>query len=309
MDRTGNGRSHAPAPAGGEAIPGFGFNPPNAPVPGIEITDLAALHRRVTDGSLQRVHRADFHSLTLITQGSAEQTVDFVAYPCRPGTLLWIRPGQVQRLASPGLMNGTHLLFTPAFPETTAAASRLADDWSAPNCWQLGTSSDNATTSALLARLHAEYRRPEGASREILQLLLAALLLHIDRLPRHSAPADPYAGGEVYARFHAELERSYATTRRAEDYADRLGYTVKTLTRACRAATGRSVKHVIDARVALQAQRLLAHTDEPVATIARRLGFSEPTNFGKFFTRHTGTTPGDFRRTQQAIAAPPGEDS
>ncbi|GGY50924.1 helix-turn-helix domain-containing protein [Streptomyces djakartensis] len=308
-DRRGSDRSHAPEPAGGEAIPGFGFNPPSAPVPGIEITDLSALHRRVADGSLQRVHRADFHSLTLITQGSAEHTIDFVAYPCRPGTLLWVRPGQVQRFAEPGRMNGTHLLFTPAFPEATTDASRLADDWSAPNCWQLGTSSDYAATSALLARLHAEYRRPDGASREILRLLLAALLLHIDRLPRQGAPADPHAGGEVYARFHAELERSYATTRRAEDYADRLGYTVKTLTRACQAATGRSVKHVIDTRVTLQAQRLLAHTDEPVATIARRLGFSEPTNFGKFFTRHTGASPGDFRRAQQAIAAPPGEDN
>lgn len=124
---------------------------------------------------------------------------------------------------------------------------------------------------------------------------MGALLLHIDRLPRHGPHADPHAGGEVYARFRAELERSHATTRRAEDYAHRLGYTVKTLTRACQAATGKPVKQVIDARVALQAQRLLAHTDEPVATIAHRLGFSEPANFGKFFRRHTGTTPGDFR--------------
>ncbi|SPE99419.1 DNA-binding transcriptional regulator AraC [Streptomyces sp. MA5143a] len=59
------------------------------------------------------------------------------------------------------------------------------------------------------------------------------------------------------------------------------------------------MKHVIDARVALEAQRLLAHTDEPVATIARRLGFVEPTNFGKFFTRHSGMTPGAFRQAHQ----------
>ncbi|MFQ6199888.1 AraC family transcriptional regulator [Streptomyces sp. NPDC000405] len=289
--------------AGGEAIPGFGFNAPHAPVPGIEVTELVTLYGRVTDGSLQRVHRADFHSLTLVTGGSAEHTVDFVTYPCRPGTLLWVRPGQVQRFTGPGRMNGTHLLFTPAFPAPAAATSRLADDWSAPNCRQLGTSSDYATTSALLARLCAEYDRPDGVSREILRLLLAALLLHIDRLPCRGAPTGPNAGGEVYTRFRAELERSYTGTRRAEDYADRLGCTVKTLTRACQAATGQSVKHVIDARVALQAQRLLAHTDEPVAVVARRLGFSEPTNFGKFFTRHTGTTPGDFRRAQQAITA------
>jgi len=37
--------------------------------------------------------------------------------------------------------------------------------------------------------------------------------------------------------------------------------------------------------------------DDPVATIARHLGFTEPTNFTKFFARRTGTTPADFRRT------------
>jgi AraC-like DNA-binding protein len=148
--------------------------------------------------------------------------------------------------------------------------------------------------------MRAEYDRPaRTVSAEILQLLLATVLLHIDRLPHPEGGGDPHAGGEVYQRFRAELERSYATTRRAADYAHRLGYTVKTRTRACVAATGQPVKHVIDARVALEAQRLLAHTDEPVATIARRLGFVEPTNFGKFFTRHTDLTPGAFRQTHQ----------
>jgi AraC-like DNA-binding protein len=123
--------------------------------------------------------------------------------------------------------------------------------------------------------------------------------LHIDRLPQPGKTGDQHAVGEIYTRFRTELERSYAGTRRAEDYARRLGYTVKTLTRACLAATGQPVKQVIDARVALEAQRLPAHTDTPVALIARRLGFSEATNFGKFFARHAGSAPGDFRRAHQ----------
>lgn len=129
------------------------------------------------------------------------------------------------------------------------------------------------------------------------------MLLQIDRLRQGTDPGA--GGGETYARFSAELERSYATTRRAEDYAHRLGYTVKSLTRACLAATGQPVKQLIDVRVALEAQRLLAHTDDPVAVIAHWLGFSEPTNFGKFFTRLTGTTPGDFRR-EHHDGTPPG---
>lgn len=61
--------------------------------------------------------------------------------------------------------------------------------------------------------------------------------------------------------------------------------------------TGSTAKTLIDARVALEAKRLLAHSDLPVAAIGHRLGFTEPTNFGKFFTRQTGDSPGTFRAT------------
>jgi AraC-like DNA-binding protein len=289
-------------PSRGGAILRLDFKPPEERVPGFEIIDLATLHqrRRRLGRPADLVHRVDFHTLTLITQGSGEHAIDFVSHRCRPGTLLWVRPGQVQRFVRPGTANGTHLLFTPAFPPHTSSADRLVKDWYGPGCRQLGASPEYAVLSTLLGQLRAEYDRPEQAvSAEILQLLLATVLLQIDRLPHPEGGGDPQAGGEVYARFRAELERSYASTRRAADYAHRLGYTVKTLTRACVASTGQPVKHVIDARVALEAQRLLAHTDEPVATVARRLGFPEPTNFGKFFTRHTGVTPGAFRQAQQ----------
>ncbi|MGP4043034.1 AraC family transcriptional regulator [Streptomyces sp. 2A115] len=284
-----------PGMEGGGPIPDFGFNPPEAPVSGFEIVELAALRRRVRDGGLERVHRVGFHTIILVTEGSGEHTVDFVTHPCRPGTLLWVRPGQVQRFGPSGEFNGTRLLFSAAFPPRFTGAERLLAHWYGPVCRQLGTSREYATLSVLLAQLTAEYTRPaDSVSSEILRFLLAATLLQINRLPRPGAEAGQ-GGGEVYARFCAELERSYATTRRAEDYARRLGYTVRTLTRACLAATGQPVKQVIDARVALEAQRLLAHTDAPVTVVARRLGFSEPTNFGKFFIRLTGTTPGDFR--------------
>ncbi|MET8977487.1 AraC family transcriptional regulator [Streptomyces sp. NPDC004539] len=284
-----------------EPIPGFGFNPPLAPAAGFEIAGLAEVRRRPAEGVLERVHRAGFHTVTLVTSGAGEHTVDFVTHPCRPGTLLWVRPGQVQRFGAGGGLDGVHLMFTAEFPPPVAGLERLVREWRGPVCRQLGTGRDYASVATLTAQLRAEFTRPGQVSPEILRLLLAALLLQVDRLPGDDGEAG--GGGEVYARLRAELERSYAVTRRAEDYAGRLGYTVKTLTRACLAATGLPVKQVIDGRVALEARRLLAHTDEPVSVVARALGFSEATNFGKFFVRQVGVTPGEFRRTQIAKIA------
>ncbi|MEU0515001.1 helix-turn-helix domain-containing protein [Amycolatopsis sp. NPDC006125] len=51
-----------------------------------------------------------------------------------------------------------------------------------------------------------------------------------------------------------------------------------------------SAKRFLDERIALEARRL-ATTDTTVAAPAAQLGFTEATNFVKFYRRLTGTTP------------------
>jgi len=73
--------------------------------------------------------------------------------------------------------------------------------------------------------------------------------------------------------------------------------------RPCPAAgllgTGLSAKRVLTDRLVLEAKRLLVHTDLTAAAIAGQLGFSEPTNFNRFFVRGTTFTPTVFRRSQR----------
>ncbi|HEU5107753.1 MAG TPA: helix-turn-helix transcriptional regulator, partial [Micromonosporaceae bacterium] len=131
------------------------------------------------------------------------------------------------------------------------------------------------------------------------------LMLRIAMLSNHNGSNAADAEGDTYLRLRREVERRYVRTRRVEDYAARLGCSVRTLTRASLAATGRSAKQVIDDRAALEARRLLACTDLPIAEIGQRLGFPEPTNFGRFFHREVGCSPGAFRaralRPDQAV--------
>lgn len=44
------------------------------------------------------------------------------------------------------------------------------------------------------------------------------------------------------------------------------------------------------------AKQMIVDTDELFDTISQRLGFSSVNYFGKFFMKHTGITPGDFRK-------------
>jgi AraC-like DNA-binding protein len=292
-----NGHTPGPSPAADVPIPRFGFQGPAGSEIGFEALEVDEIRRRIPAATLQRVHRLEFHTLTLVTAGTGRRTVDFVDHECRPGTVLWVRPGQVQRHDPGGRLQGLLLMFAAEFPPAFSGSGRLLPGWYGRTIWQLdGTGLDSV--APLFAQLRTEFDQP-GASAEILQLLLAALLLTLDRLPDPGRRPDLSPYREIFLRFRHELENSYSVTRRAEDYADRLGYSVKTLSRAVHDSTGHPVKHAIDDRVALEAKRLLAHTDEAAATIGRRLGFDEPTNFGKFFRRWSGTTPANYRRQQR----------
>ncbi|WP_329141964.1 AraC family transcriptional regulator [Streptomyces sp. NBC_01456] len=283
-----------------------GYRNPTRPGLRLEVLTFADLVRRLPGEEYKRVHRLDFHHLTLVHRGEGTVMVDFVDRPCRPGTLLHVRPGQVQRLptapdGAPADLDATIVLFTPDFPPRLPASIPVTDDPFGPPLWQLGPGDHDRFRHAL-ADLATEYadlpaQDPE-ITKELLRQLLVGILLRIARLPTPDDSAQTPATQEPYRLFQHELERSFAVLRQAHDYATRLGYSLKTLNRACQRATGHTAKQLIEARVTLEAKRMLAHTDLPVAAISHRLGFTEPTNFSKFFTRATSQTPGAFRAAQ-----------
>ena len=132
----------------------------------------------------------------------------------------------------------------------------------------------------------------------LLRYELCALLLRLAILQGQHEGADVARslGVQRYARFRRLVEQNYAGWHQVSAYAAALGCTEKSLTRAALEVTGQSAKGVIAARIALEAKRVLVHTDRPIYLIAEGLGFEEATNFAKFFKREAELTPIAFRQ-------------
>ncbi|GIE93056.1 helix-turn-helix domain-containing protein [Paractinoplanes rishiriensis] len=231
--------------------------------------------------------RPAFHALMLTTAGHGTVEVDFETRSCRPGTLLWIRPGQALRIVPNGLAAAIVTF------ETRLAGQHWPEQPEMPSHWQLEGEDEDAVISefAQLA-VDCERHRSGPIAADLLRHQLAVLLLRIALLTR---PGLAGAEGRTFARFRRRLESGHPRSRRVEDYAEEMGCSVRTLTRASLAVTGRTAKQVVDDRVALEARRLLACSTLSVAEVGRHLGFPEPTNFGRFFHREVGMSPGQFR--------------
>ena len=237
--------------------------------------------------------RADFHVVILCSGGSADQLVDLTTHHHEAGSLLWIRPGQIHE--KPPAVQGTVVCFTEGFVGSEASVR------TGPSSWHLG-SDDVGDIRAHLAVLDGEYQRyvfgptgPHLAQGEaMLRLLLRALLLRIGQVPAvlSGQQCEPHP---VAQAFIAMVEQSFATIHTVGAYASVLGYSAKTIERASIEAIGMNPKQIIDARLVLEARRLLAYTNLSVAAVGRRLGFVDPANFCKFFIRATEMSPGTFR--------------
>lgn len=68
---------------------------------------------------------------------------------------------------------------------------------------------------------------------------------------------------------------------------------------------GISSLEVINARLVHEAQRDLVYTSSSIKQLADILGFSDEAYFGRFFRKHTGLSPREFRgRALQAMLKP-----
>ncbi len=248
------------------------------------------------DARRRVAERLDHHLLMLVTAGHGTHHIDFVTHPCRPGTLLWARPGQVVRYGGQPGLDAVLVSWAGQVLDPGQTGGAPIDDPFGPTRWQLaGEDEDAVITEVSQLVVDCQRHRSGQVAAELLRHQLAVLMLRIALLPPSDRRDGPGRAAPAFRRFRQELERCYPRSRRVEEYAGRLGCSVRTLTRVSLAATGRSAKQVVDDRVALEAKRLLASTGLSVAEVGRRLGFPEPTNFGRFFQREVGQSPGAFR--------------
>lgn len=88
----------------------------------------------------------------------------------------------------------------------------------------------------------------------------------------------------------------YIEKRTVGEYAALLFVTPNHLSQTIKSASNKSALSFINDRVVSEAKSLIQYTKFDIAEIAHQLNFSDPANFGKFFKKHSGFTPLEYRK-------------
>ncbi len=298
-------------------MPLYRFQPPVGTPYGLEVNTIENFFAHHDDWPWNPPlpGRATFHYLILVTEGALRHDVDHITRTITPGQWLWVRPGHVQCWHPPGATRGPFILFEPDVlrPDTARLLAPLLAH-KAPAVLSphpKDTAWLEQTALQLLDEHRALGRRPLDLHHALRRSLLETLLLRLtnasDITPTTTATIDTRRS-DTYGRFVNALELHFREMHQATDYAELLGCSVRTLSRAAHDATGKKARELIDERRLLEARRLLGTARWDTRTVAAHLGFTDPANFGRFFRGHTDLTPTAFAAREAAptpAAIPP----
>ncbi|MDO4164623.1 MAG: helix-turn-helix domain-containing protein [Bacteroides sp.] len=90
---------------------------------------------------------------------------------------------------------------------------------------------------------------------------------------------------------------NYTHERRAQFYADKLGISLQHLSTTVKQVTGRNVLDIIAYVVLVDVKAKLKSTDMTIQEIAYSLNFPSASFFGKYFKRHMGMSPLEYRNS------------
>ena len=275
------------------------FRLPNATDVPFEIGRLETTHRLRTS---KRPHRHSFYEIIWVVDGAGMNVADFEEHAIRPHTVFLISPGQVHVVRVDRPLSGYMLLFTADFLALDRLATHTTDATAGLPFFRRGAANpvlvlhdgEASELRAIAEDLLAEFASRAAWRREMLRARLMVLLLRLGRVARRQEDRVAPVPSSV-ARFQALIDDRFRRLHRVAEYARLLGLTPGHLNDLTKAATGQTASALIDARLLLEAKRLLAHSDATTAEIAAHLGFGDPSYFGRFFRRHVRRSPGAFR--------------
>lgn len=100
---------------------------------------------------------------------------------------------------------------------------------------------------------------------------------------------------DLFQRFVALVHEHCTEQREVAFYADRLCISTRYLSTIIRSVAHSTAKEFIDRSVVLEIKMLLGSTELSVQEIAYRLHFPDQSYLGRFFKKHTGVSPTEFR--------------
>lgn len=250
---------------------------------------------------VSKPHRHSFYLLLYITEGSGEHTIDFKTYPITPGSFFLMTPGQVHSWNLKPDTNGFIIFFTQGFYRMRLNESSLMEFpffnslHAIPHIQLL----PDATLDVVINEMQFEFKNPKPTiDLRILRSYLDLLLLKLARVYPGNEKSDKIqTNASKLRKLELLIDKHFIKVKGPREYSDLMNLSPSYLNTICKQNLGKTLSELIIERVILEAQRYFAHSDLTVSQVSDKLNFSTTSYFIRFFKKHTGFTPEQFKES------------
>lgn len=257
---------------------------PSIPIK-IELFDI---NKRYT-----KPHRHNkYLELVYFKKGSGLHHMDLKKYWIEPPVVFVIQKGQVHHWEINTLPEGFVIIIKEDFLEKTLD-KKINHQLRQLNQKQVIDIGSDPTIDSLFELLCRETKQNTSSQNEVIEGSLKALLAKI--LSYAITDTSPYMGDKL-SQFNAYLGKQLKND--VSYYAEMLNTTSQNLNALCKKEYSKTASKVIAMHIIKEAKRLLNFTDLSVTEIAFKLDFKDVSHFVKYFKRHEGKTPIQFKKRQ-----------
>lgn len=249
---------------------------------------------------ISKPHKHDFYLLLYIIKGAGVHTIDFRSYPVSAGSFFLMSPGQVHSWTLEPDIDGFIIFFHPSFYKMQAMENNLVafpffHSLNANPLIKLQDESKNVI-EFMIDCMHKEFVSAQTIDLRILRSYLEIILLKLGKNYPVELKQDLASGTTYKIRQLEELiEKHFVKKKQPSDYADLMNLSPSYLNSICKETLGKTLTNLISERVILEAKRLFSYSDLNVNQVGNRLNFSDSSYFTRFFRKHAGVTPDQFK--------------
>lgn len=242
---------------------------------------------------LDRPTRTLEHRVILVRRGSSTINISFSEYTIKDGHLLIIPANSVFVKKS---QTDDYNVFCIAFRIPEVEHLGLIDYKES----HIVLSDPDRRVVESYFRLLEQLVKLKVANQQSINHLIISLLYDVytlyQELSRHIAPVHSARSLEIMNGFTRLLVEQEFPVRKPEFYAEKLNITKGHLFDVVKEKSEKTTMDWVNERTILIAQAMLASTDELVETIGQKLHIRDASQFVKFFKKHTGETPNEYRK-------------
>jgi AraC family transcriptional activator of pobA len=262
------------------------------------ISDIYNFNKEI----LTKPHRAEFYQIIWIQKGSPIHYIDFKSIELKKNSILFVPKDCVSFFDNSHDYDGKIFLFTDSFfGNDFNNVQFLQNTILYNNLYEISLIKINEKVVELFNVIEAMQTELATLNDLAQPIILRNLLHNFLLLAERTKPIQGFKEIKLSANldylmlFKDLLEKNFRSNKSVSKYASDLSISEKRLNKATSQILDKTPKQLIDERILLEAKRLLVHSNSTIKEIAFILGYEEPTNFIKYFRKHTQNTPSDFR--------------